>query len=138
MKRILFALALVALFGACKPHQPETPKIDVTGTWELESITTKVAIGGEQVSVYIDFESEGAFTLYQKIGAGRYTRFDGTWTIDQEAATLSGVYSGGDSWGPYSCTCSESTLVLTTASGGESDTYKRIDAIPAEVIQNVY
>lgn len=138
MKKFLFAAVLLSVIAGCKPKVPETPKIDVTGVWELASVTTKVSVGGEQVSVYLEFTSEGAFTLYQKIGAGRYTRFSGNYSIDQEAAQLSGNYSGGKAWGPYACTCTDSSLTLATASGGETYNYNKIDSVPSAVTGNVY
>ena len=137
MKKFLFAAVLLSVIAGCKPKTPETPKLDVTGAWELSSVSTKVSVGGEQVTVYLEFTAEGEFTLYQKIGAGRYTRFSGNYAIDQEAKQLSGNYSNGKAWGPYACTCSDNTLTLATASGGETDTYTRIDAVPSSVTEYV-
>ena len=138
MKKFLLAVAFATLFVGCKPKQPETPKIDVTGSWELSAVSTKVNVGGEQVSVYLDFTAEGSFTLYQKIGAGRYSVFNGSYTIDQDLKQISGSYSGNAAWGPYMLECSETTLVLTPVNGSETDTYSHIDAIPESVTGNVY
>lgn len=137
MKKLLFAAVLLSMIAGCKPKTPETPKLDVTGAWELSSVSTKVSVGGEQVSVYLEFTAGGEFTLYQKIGAGRYARFSGNYAIDQDAKQLSGSYSGGKEWGPYSCTCTDSSLTLATVSGGETDTYTKIDAVPSSVTENV-
>lgn len=138
MKKVLFAAVLLAVLAGCKPKTPEAPKIDVTGAWELSSVSTKVSVGGEQVSVYLEFSSEGAFTLYQKIGNGRYARFNGNYAIDQEAEELSGSYSNGKAWGPYSCSCSGSSLTLSIVDGSEIDVYTKIDAVPSSVAGNVY
>jgi len=138
MKKFLIAVAFATLFVACKPKQPDTPKLDVTGSWELSSVSTKVNVGGEQVSVYLNFTAEGTFKLYQKIGAGRYTLFSGSYTIDQDLKQISGAYSSNTAWGPYALECSETTLVLTPVNGLETDTYTHIDAIPESVTGNIY
>jgi hypothetical protein len=138
MKKLLFAAVLLSVIAGCKPKTPETPKIDVTGAWEMSAVSTKVNVGGEQVSVYLDFSAEGSFTLYQKIGAGRYTVFTGSYNVDQNNKLLSGTYSNGKQWGPYDCTCSESSLTLVTYGGGETYTYNKIDAVPSSVTGNTY
>jgi len=138
MKRFLYLAAalLLGLAVSCeKNKQPE--KLDVTGIWELASVTTKASVGSVNVSVYVEFSAGGSFVLYQQIGSGRYTRFDGTYRIGEDN-TLSGSYSGGKSWGPYQATLSETSLVLTTSAGSEKDTYKKIGAIPDSVLQNIY
>ena len=117
MKKLLFAAVLLSVIAGCKPKTPETPK---------------------QVSVYLDFSAEGSFTLYQKIGAGRYTVFTGSYNVDQNNKLLSGTYSNGKQWGPYDCTCSESSLTLVTYGGGETYTYNKIDAVPSSVTGNTY
>ena len=46
MKKLLFAAVLLSVIAGCKPKTPETPKLDVTGAWELSSVSTKVNVGG--------------------------------------------------------------------------------------------
>lgn len=138
MKKLLLAVAFVALFVACKPKQPEKPALDPTGIWELTSISTKVSVGDVAVSVYLEFSAEGTFTIYQKIGEGRYKRFTGTFEVDLDNNRISGKYDGGAKWGPYDCTCNDKTLTLKLVGGTETDSYTKIEAVPADVAQNVY
>lgn len=140
MKRILTLLACVALFSACngKDPEPTVPQLDVTGIWELSSVSTKASVGSVTVSVYIDFAADNSFTLYQKIGEGRYTKFTGSYNLDKDAAQLSGSYAGGSAWGPYSASREGNTLTLASAGGKEVDSYKKIEAIPASVTENLY
>lgn len=138
IKRLLIAVAFATLFVACKPKQPETPKLSVTGSWELSSVATKVAVAGEEVSVFLSFTDEGAFTLYQKIGLGRYTVFTGTYEIDQDLKQISGVYSNKKNWGPYDLEATDNSITLSFVDGSESDTYTRIDSIPSAVTENTY
>lgn len=153
MMKKIFALAAVLLtIAACGgKDNPDTPsptpgggggggsttKLDVTGSWELSGVETKVSVGSVNVSVYISFTSDGSFTLYQKIGEGRYTRFTGTYTVSADNK-LSGKYSNNATWGPYSAALSGGKLTLTSAGGKEVDTYTKISSIPASVTQNIY
>ena len=154
MMKKLFALAAVLLtIAACggkdNPDIPSptpgggggggstTTKVDVTGSWELSNVETKVSVGSVNVSVYISFTSDGSFTLYQKIGEGRYTRFTGTYTVSADNK-LSGKYSNNAAWGPYTAAMASGKLTLTSAGGKEVDTYTKISAIPSSVTQNIY
>ena len=141
MKRLLYAFAVIALcvLPACQREGEEDikgPKSALTGAWELSDITTKANFGSVAVTVFIDFASDGTFSLYQKIGEGRYAKFTGTFAL--EDGSLSGRYSNGINWGPYSAQLENTKLTLTTASGSETDVYIKIDAIPSTVTSNVY
>lgn len=153
MMKKIFALAAVLLtIAACGgKDNPDTPsptpgggggggsttKLDVTGSWELSNVETKVSVGSVNVSVYITFASGDSFTLYQKIGEGRYSVFTGTYTLSSDNK-LSGKYSNNAAWGPYSAALSGGKLTLTSAGGKEVDTYTKISSIPTSVTQNIY
>ena len=132
MKRLLYAISIAALclLTACgKDKQPGKEEIKpsaIAGAWELSDISTKTSIGSVNVSVYLDFTSDGKFTLYQKIGEGRYKD------------SLSGKYSDGKAWGPYKAEINASALTLIKEGGKETDTYRKIDAVPEAVTSNVY
>ena len=144
MKRVLYAIAVVALclLAACgKVKQPgkeesKTQAPAIAGIWELSNITTKANVGSVTVSVYLDFTSDGNFTLYQKIGEGRYTKFTGTYALEKDS--LSVKYSYGKAWGPYKAEINDSSLTLAKEGGQETDTYKKIDAVPETVTTNLY
>ena len=142
MKRVLYAFAVAALcfLTACggkdKPGKDEAKASDIAGVWELSDIVTKASIGTVQVSVYIDFTSDGKFSLYQKLGEGRYTKYTGTFAL--EKGVLSGKYSDGKAWGPYNASVDKTSLTLEKEGGKETDVYRKIDAVPAEVTSNLY
>lgn len=134
-KCVLAAVCLLAVLscGKVKPED-ENKGLSVDGIWELSSVQTKSAqVGGTTVDVYLEFTA-GSFTLYQKIGVGRYTQFTGTYKVGEDNS-LSGSYSGGDSWGPYEASVEGTTLTLSK--GSETDTYQKVDAIPEGVLQNL-
>ena len=147
MKKVFAMAALLLALAACGGNKDnpidgpdegdKTAKVSVTGIWELESVSTKASVGSVNVEVYIDFTSSGAFTLYQKIGEGRYSLFGGSYTVADDGK-LEGKYNSGTTWGPYTASNNGSKLVLTSASGNETDTYKKISAIPETVLGNLY
>ena len=131
-------LALAAASVACqKPDDPVKQATDVSGVWELTNVSTKASVGSVQVSVYLDLVAGGSFTLYQKIGDGRYTVFKGGWKLSEDDR-LSGTYEDGKAWGPYEATVSGSSMTLVSAGGKEVDTYKKIASIPDSVTSNTY
>ena len=142
MKRALYAFTVAALclLTACggkdKPGKDKTKTSDIAGVWELSDIVTKASIGSVEVSVYLDFASDGKFTLYQKLGEGRYTKFTGTFAL--EKGVLSGNYSDAKAWGPYNVAVDKTSLTLEKEGGKETDVYRKIDAVPAEVTSNLY
>lgn len=82
LKNVFIALAALATLAACGGGKDEKP-LDITGEWNLVSIQTKSAtLGGQTVDVYILFASDRSFTMYQKIGAGRYYKYSGTYVLD--------------------------------------------------------
>ena len=139
MKKFMCILALLGLMTACqdKPDDPVIVALDVTGAWELTSVSTKASVGSVSVSVYVEFAEAGTFSLYQKIGEGRYTAFSGKWRITDNEI-LSGTYSDGASWGPYNAEVSGGNLILASSGGKEVDTYKKIASIPDSVKENTY
>lgn len=141
MKKYLLMAACALALVACKKDGGEepapVPAQSIVGTWELVSVATKATVGDIQVSVYVDFNTSGNFTLYQKIGQGRYTKFTGTYTLTSDNK-LAGSYADGSTWGPYDAVVSGDALTLTSAGGKEVDTYKKISAIPENVTGNLY
>lgn len=138
MIRVIAAMAAAAcMLCSCGGSKTETP-LDITGEWRLSDVSTKAAvIGEENVDVYLSFSSDKKFTMYQMIGQGRYSCFNGTWTLGGNV--LNGVYADGAAWGgSYEVSLSSDKTQLVLVSAGplrEADTYIRTD-IPQEVIDN--
>lgn len=138
MKRVFMiaALMLLCLVTAGCPEKPEEEVINVVGEWHLSQITTKAAIGGQTVDIYVAFNEDHSFELYQMLGTGRYRMFTGTWSLLEKV--LSGSYTGGAKWASdYNVEMNEghTSLTLTTLDGSETSTYQK-QAIPADVKEN--
>ena len=132
MKKILAFAALMAglLLTSCK--EKEDP-LNIIGTWSLKTVQTKAAsMGGTSVDVYIVFNEDNTFSLYQKIGsAGRFTSFTGTWSLLE--TTLTGKYSDGKQWGSsYEVSQDKERTTLVLSSPGEEYSYAKA-SLPAEL-----
>lgn len=136
MRKFLLAILLVPflLTSCCKDKT-----LNITGEWSLISVETRaVTIGGEQVDVYIAFNADKSFQIYQMLGTGRYRLYTGTWSLLD--GVLSGKYSDGTPWGAsydVELESSDTILKLTSKSAvAEVDTYKKTP-IPDSVKSNV-
>ena len=66
----------------------------IVDSWRIKSFENSEAV----VDIYIQFNIDNTFVLYQRNNTLEYTRFDGSYTIDEATSTLSGVYSDGSQW----------------------------------------
>ena len=129
MRKVLYILAALMLITAvgCKKEEKKIDyKARLAGEWHC----TPAEIDAD---IYVTFDAEGSFDLYQQIGEGRHRHYTGTWS--SEESTLSGTYSDGSAWGStYRMEFpDENTMKLTALNGSEEVmTYVR-EAVPAEV-----
>ena len=94
MKKIIRIMIIAALFCAavsCK-KAPETSTA-IVAEWHLVEMTGASALP----EVYIDFKADYSFEIYQKVGEGRFRRYDGTYAVAEDIVT--GEYSDGEDWG---------------------------------------
>ena len=132
----LMMLAMVFLSAKC---EPEDAPLVLDGQWQITQFTTKaVSIGGQQVDVYISFNSDHSFELYQMLGTGRYRKYAGTWTLTDNKL-LSGTYEGSVAWATsYEVTMDDAQTQMTltsTATPQEVSVYRK-QTIPEDVINN--
>jgi hypothetical protein len=72
--------------------------------------------------VYIDFKADYSFEIYQKVGEGRFRRYDGTYAVAEDIVT--GEYSDGEDWGcsyTASFEADGEVLVLTADEKGRGE-----------------
>ena len=136
MMKVLRILAMAAVMIACLSCGKNRKVASVDGVWELESIETRsVQIGDAEISVYLKLDS-GRFDIYQKVGAGRYRHFDGTYIYSE--GKLSGKYSDGKPLGSiYDVETGNGRLILFTAGSLEKDIYVKVDSIPDNVLEDI-
>jgi hypothetical protein len=121
MKKIFtLILVLSALMSVCSCGGNKNEGPDVTAAivaeWHLVDVTG--VDSSEIPQVYLDFKADKSFELYQKIGEGRYRKYNGTYTVSGNV--LSGKYSDGEDWGcSYGVSFAESNLKLAADNGSE-------------------
>lgn len=140
MKKILYLLLAVlgaALIPACgsgdKGPQPVGP---IAGEWRLASWNADSEAPAAAFEVYISFNADKTFDLYQKITTVRFEHLTGTYAL--VGSTLTGKYSDEQEFGgaPYevSFDAQGNTMTLVSDSSvGEVQVYVR-ESIPASVI----
>jgi uncharacterized protein (TIGR03066 family) len=131
MKKLLImlaALTLICVTGCKKENKKVDYKSAIVGQWHC-------APADMDADIYVEFEKEGNFSLYQQVGEGRYRKYTGSWTC--EGNTLSGVYTDGTPWGSsYQMELNADTLTMTALNGSnEVMTYVK-QSIPDEVLED--
>jgi hypothetical protein len=90
--KIFALLSLVAAFVGCQKDETNPELAKVTGQWHYNNGQT----GATLVDVYLVFNADNSFELYQKLGEGAYRKYTGTFAIENNL--LSGKYSDGTPW----------------------------------------
>lgn len=129
MKKILYMLAALALLvttGCKKDEKPVDYKGMLPGEWHCAA----TEFGAD---IYVGFDENGAFDLYQMLGEGRYRHYTGNWSIKGEV--LSGTYSDGTAWGSsYKMNFDgNDSMTLTAQNGSEEALIYSRESIPSEV-----
>ena len=66
----------------------------LVGCWHIKSFCGAPA----EADLYIEFESNGVFTILQRTDGVGYKEYKGTYELDNNSSIVSGVYSDGESW----------------------------------------
>lgn len=140
-------MALMCL-ACCKKPTPVPPDPGTDPTPPVikptETLASKIAtewhceVTEIDADIYLCLKDAFTFELYQKIGEGSYRLYNGTWSLDEETAMMTGKYNDGIPWGSgYTVTLSEDGVSMTLApsENGEDQVYRKT-AIPSEVKDN--
>lgn len=139
MKKILFLSLFCTLLFSCRKEQSAAEGLNIIGSWHLTELsqaeTRAVTIGQESIDIYIHFIADNSFHLYQKVGAGKFRYFSGTWTLIDNK--LSGMYHDKTAWGTeYDVVLNCKSTELRLTSGGEEYVYSK-EEIPNEVLSGI-
>lgn len=120
--KILFTLSIVFASVSCgnKDNGPAVSE-KIVAEWHLVSVSGITSVP----QVYVNFAQDLTFELYQKVGEGRYRKYEGTYAV--AGALVSGKYSDGVAWGSdYEASFDGDNLVLTAKNGSaEVCTYEK-------------
>lgn len=110
MKNISNILTLALIFVLALSCRKDEVNLDrgFAGCWELVSRSDEAVT---DFSVYMCFNSDGTFTLYQKLQAPVYYSYAGTWSTSD--GVLDGYYNDGSPWASsYSYEFSDNGAIL--------------------------
>ena len=111
MKKIIFMICAALLIAGCGNKEEKKSLEDlIIGEWHSTSLSMSEAssYAGE---VYVGFNADKTFELYQKIGEGAFRLYRGTWNLDGDI--LAGKYNDGEEWGtPYQISIDGKTLAM--------------------------
>lgn len=113
--KIILALSVLAAAVSCgeKDNGPAVSE-KIVAEWHLVGVSGMTSVP----QVYVDFSQDLTFELYQKIGEGRYRKYEGTYTVT--GSLVSGQYSDGEKWGSdYKASFEGDNMVLTAQNGSE-------------------
>ena len=127
MKKLLYMMMMAALtlFTGCR--EKDEVQHMIIGEWHFSDEEV-----GHEIDVYVSFNIDYTFDMYQKIGEGAHRYYKGTFEVDRSLVT--GAYSDGTPWASdYNVSFLDGNMVMTSVEDeGYSITYKK-EKIPAEV-----
>ena len=96
LTKILAIVAISLSVSGCiiTPGSGTEEDKGIVGCWKLETFAGFQA----DTDVYIVFNADNSFTLYQRSDSHNYTAFIGSYNMDKATSIISGVYSNGTEW----------------------------------------
>ena len=113
--RLILALSVLAAAASCG-EKDKGPAVSekIVAEWHLVGVSGMTSVP----QVYVDFAQDMSFELYQKVGEGRYRKYEGTYTV--AGSVVSGQYSDGEKWGSdYKASFEGEKMTLTAQNGSE-------------------
>ena len=89
ISNLIFATFVALGLASCSKTDKNLEKL--SGEWYWQGTEA-----GVELEVYVAFEKDNTFDLFQKIGEGAFRHYTGTFTYDGN--TLSGMYSDKTAW----------------------------------------
>lgn len=122
---VLLAMTLVG----CENNKPDNGKSGaLSGEWVLTSWND----AAPEFNVYIDFNSDGTFEIYQQVWSFDYELYTGTYTVKGDIVT--GVYADGTNWAcGYKFALADNTLNMYSQEDMSIASVYEACEIPAEI-----
>lgn len=89
ISNLIFATFVALGLASCTKTDKNLERL--SGEWHWQGIEADV-----ELDVYVAFQTDNTFELFQKIGEGAFRHYSGTFTFDGK--TLTGVYSDKTPW----------------------------------------
>lgn len=130
MKKILYILSALILMVSCGEKGGKQPELTLEQKLCTEWHSTTLSLGG--ADIYLSFEENNTFELYQKIVEGAYRLYRGTWNLEEDL--LTGKYNDGEDWAAaYQISIDGKTLTMTSQNDASEVSVYEKKEIPATV-----
>lgn len=129
MKKILYIISALMLMVSCGEKGGKQPELTLEQKLCTEWHSTTLSLNAD---IYLSFEENNTFELYQKIVEGAYRLYRGTWNLEEDI--LTGKYNDGEDWAAaYQISIEGETLTMTSKNdAAEVSVYKKAE-IPSNV-----
>lgn len=127
MKKILYMIIAAALLVFTGCREKDEVQHRIVGEWLYSTEES-----GQAIEIYVAFNIDWTFDMYQKIGEGAHRYYKGNYEV--ERTLVSGSYSDGTPWASdYDVSFLNGDMIMKSVQNdGYSITYKKAK-IPAEV-----
>ena len=116
----IFLAASILLCAAASCNKEPDTSAAIVAEWHLIEMTGVDA--SDLPQVYVDFKADMTFEIYQKIGEGRFRKYDGTYAVAESLVT--GVYSDEEEWGCGYEAAFDGDFMTLTADNGSGEVCK--------------
>ncbi len=131
MKKTLLIISTLILLASCGEKNGGKTELTLEQKLCTEWHSTFLPVDGD---IYVSFNDNKTFELYQQIGEGAHRLYRGTWNLEENL--LTGKYNDGEEWAAaYTITINDKQLTMTSANDAAEESVFAKEDIPEEVVQ---
>lgn len=131
MKKTLLIISTLILLASCGEKNGGKTELTLEQKLCTEWHSTFLPVDGD---IYISFNDNKTFELYQQIGEGAHRLYRGTWNLEENL--LTGKYNDGEEWAAaYTITINDKQLTMTSVNDAAEESVFAKEDIPEEVVQ---
>lgn len=131
MKKTLLIISTLILLASCGEKNEGKTELTLEQKLCTEWHSTFLPVDGD---IYVSFNDNKTFELYQQIGEGAHRLYRGTWILEDNL--LSGKYNDGEEWAAaYTITINDKQLTMTSVNDAAEESVFAKEDIPEEVVQ---
>ena len=129
MKKILYIISALMLMVSCGEKGGKQPELTLEQKLCTEWHSTTLSLDAD---IYLSFEENNTFELYQKIVEGAYRLYRGTWNLEKNL--LTGKYNDGEDWAAaYNIAITNNILTMTSNNDAAEESVFEKAEIPSEI-----
>jgi len=131
MKKTLLIISTLILLASCGEKNGAKTELTLEQKLCTEWHSTFLPVDGD---IYVSFNDNKTFELYQQIGEGAHRLYRGTWNLEENL--LTGKYNDGEEWAAaYTITINDKQLTMTSVNDAAEESVFAKEDIPEEVVQ---